>query len=67
MNAVLGYAIGAGVTIGTRGLYDRIGAHVLLPTKMLLGMFIVTLLMCLLAAFLSVRKAMTVEPAEVFR
>jgi putative ABC transport system permease protein len=67
VNAFLGFLVGMTFTYFTKDLYDKIGAALLLPTWALVTLLLVTLMMCFVAAFVSVWKAMRVEPAEVFR
>jgi putative ABC transport system permease protein len=67
INAVLGYAVGMIFTLLTQGLYMRIGTPLLLPVGPVLAILGVTLMMCFIAGFVSVWKAMQVPPAEVFR
>jgi putative ABC transport system permease protein len=67
VNAVCGYAIGAGVTLLTKDLYEKIGAPVLLNEMTMVAILFATFAMCLTAAFISVWKAMRLEPAQVFR
>ena len=65
--AFLGFLAGMAVTFLTQDLYDKIGAALVLPTGALVGLLIATFMMCFFAAFVSVWKAMQVEPAAVFR
>ena len=65
--AFLGFLAGMAVTFLTQDLYDKIGAALVLPTGALIGLLISTFMMCFFAAFVSVWKAMQVEPAAVFR
>jgi putative ABC transport system permease protein len=67
VNAFLGFLVGMAVTYFTKDLYVRIGAALVLPPWALASLLMATFLMCFFAAFVSVWKAMRVEPAEVFR
>lgn len=65
--AVIGYAIGMIVSVfvvrgGVMG-----GAAILLNWQTVVGMFFLTLAMCMCAAFVSVNKIMTLDPAMVFK
>lgn len=67
VNAFLGFLVGMAITYFTKDLYEKIGAVLVLPTWALVSLLVATLMMCFLAAFVSVWKAMRVEPAAVFR
>jgi len=67
VSAVIGFAVGIGFTSLTSGVYTRIGLVLLLPPMIIVGVLGATLLMCFLAGFISVWKAMQAPPAEVFR
>lgn len=67
VSAVLGFAVGMGFTFLTRGVYTRTGLVLLLPPMIIVGVLGATLLMCFLAGFISVWKAMQAPPAEVFQ
>src|SRR5207249_5426543 len=67
VSAMIGFAVGMGFTSLTRGMYTQIGLALLLPPPIIAGVLGATLLMCFLAGFISVWKAMQAPPAEVFR
>jgi putative ABC transport system permease protein len=67
ISAVIGFAVGIGFTFLTQGLYTKIGMALLLPPVMIVSVLGATLLMCFMAGFVSVWKAMHTAPAEVFR
>ncbi len=67
INALLGYLVGAILTFLTRGLYEEFGMTLTLTPQTMVGILVATVLMCLLAGFVSVWKAMRVEPAAAFR
>ena len=67
VSAVLGFAVGMGFTSLTSGVYTKIGLVLLLPPMIIVGVLGATVLMCFLAGFISVWKAMQAPPAEVFR
>ncbi len=66
-NAVIGFLLGTLLTLLAKGLIERMGMAMLLPPRILAAIFGVTLVMCLLAAFISIWRTMQLEPAEVFR
>jgi putative ABC transport system permease protein len=67
ISAVIGFAVGMGFTSLTSGVYTRIGLELVLPPMIIVGVLGATVLMCFLAGFISVWKAMHAPPAEVFR
>ena len=67
VNAVLGYAVALVTWAIALRLMSAAGLAVVLPTSLMGIVFIVTLLMCLSSSYLSVRKALHVDPVMVFR
>jgi putative ABC transport system permease protein len=67
VNAFLGFLVGMAVTYFTKDFYEKIGAVLVLPKWAIGGLLAATFTMCFFAAFVSVWKAMRVEPAAVFR
>lgn len=67
INAVLGYIAGLGITLLTVRLIESTGLAVVIPLELMVAIFFLTLLMCLAAAVISVRKALNVDPLVVFR
>jgi putative ABC transport system permease protein len=59
----LGMAIGALLVRGSRGG----GAAILLPPAMVAGMLVLTVVMCVSAAIVSIRKVTRLDPALVFK
>jgi putative ABC transport system permease protein len=64
--AVMGYAIAAVVSLVV-GHGAQSGAPIQIGWELMVGMFFVTVLMCVLAAVVSIRKVMTLDPAMVFK
>lgn len=67
LSAVMGYAIA--ITVGyfiVQGSRDG-DALILMPPEMAAGIFFLSLLMCVSASILSIRKATSIDPAMVFR
>jgi len=65
--AVMGYVLGismAWLVVQSTGDTDLL---IKLPPEVMAGVFGVTLLMCISASLLSIRKATTIDPAMVFR
>ena len=48
-------------------LSRRAGATILVPWQLSAGMFVLTLMMCVGGALVSVHKVTSLDPAEVFR
>lgn len=67
ISACIGYAFGFLLTILTRNLYDRLKVNLYLPNELIIVMFFITLFMCLLSSFISIRKASKVDPVIVFK
>ena len=65
--AVLGYLIGTAIAAATRPGYEALGLKLVTTTEMRVVMLLVTIAMCLGASVASVRKALRVDPALVFR
>ena len=67
ISAVIGYGLGMIVsTFVVRGSQAG-GAAILMPPSMAVGMFFVTLLMCVGAALVSINKVTRIDPAMVFK
>ncbi len=67
LSAVFGYAFGISaaklVSLATEGS----NVPILLPLETAIGIFAMTILMCLTASAISIRKATSIDPAMVFR
>jgi putative ABC transport system permease protein len=67
MSAVLGYAMGITVSLFVVHAAQQGGAAILLPWPMALLIFGLTLLMCAIAAAVSINKVTHLDPAMVFK
>ncbi len=67
INACVGYTLGFIVTLATKNLYDRFRVNMILTPNLIIGMFFVTVFMCLISSFISIRKAAKVDPVIVFK
>jgi putative ABC transport system permease protein len=67
INAVAGYAIGIAIAALVCRLADDTHIAILMPGPVALGIFALAVVMCVSAAMLSIRKAVTIDPAMVFR
>jgi putative ABC transport system permease protein len=67
MSAVMGYVLGMIVSAFVVHASQEGGAAILLPWPMAIGMFFLTLVMCVGAALVSISKITNLDPAMVFR
>jgi len=67
MSAVIGYVLGMMVSAFVVHASQSGGAAILLPLPLALGMFFLTLIMCIGAAMVSINKVMRLDPAMVFK
>ena len=67
ISAVIGYALGMTVSMFVVHASQHGGAAILLPWQMGLGIFFLTLAMCIGAALVSISKVTRLDPAMVFR
>lgn len=67
ISAVIGYALGMVVSVFVVHGSAKGGAAILMPTPMAVGMFFLTLTMCIGAALVSINKVTNIDPAMVFK
>jgi putative ABC transport system permease protein len=67
ISAVIGYALGMIVSVFVVHGSEKGGAAILMPMPMAVGMFFVTLTMCVGAALVSINKVTHIDPAMVFK
>jgi putative ABC transport system permease protein len=67
MSAVMGYALGMIVSVFVVRASQEGGAAIMLPWQMGVGMFFLTLSMCIGAALVSINKITRLDPALVFK
>ena len=67
ISAVIGYVLGMIVSVFVVHASQKGGAAILMPLPMAVGMFFVTLVMCIGAALVSINKVTRIDPAMVFR
>lgn len=67
VSAVMGYAIGVAITFASSHGIEGAGVEMQLPLSLLASVFVIVLLTCLAAAWISVRKVKRVDPVMVFR
>jgi putative ABC transport system permease protein len=66
-SAVIGYAMGVIITLVMRGAITGAGVPMQTPLSLFVILFVVIVLTCLAAAYVSVRKVKTLDPVMVFR
>jgi len=67
INAVVGYVIGLiAIWFLIKG-YEKMGVDLVVPGYLMVSVFFITILMCISASFISIRKAMRIDPVMVFR
>lgn len=67
ISAVIGYTLGMLVSFFVVRASQHGGAAILLPWPMAVGIFFLTVLMCIGAALVSINKVMRLDPAMVFK
>ena len=67
ISAVIGYVLGMIVSIFVVHGSQKGGAAILMPAPMAVGMFFLTLTMCVGAALVSINKVTRIDPAMVFK
>ncbi len=67
INACIGFAVGFIMTLLTKNIYNRFGLNMVLTPNLIIAMFFITLFMCILSSFISIRKAAKVDPVIVFK
>jgi putative ABC transport system permease protein len=67
ISAVIGYALGMIVSLFVVRASQEGGAAILMPPSMAVGMFFLTLLMCVGAGLVSINKVTRIDPAMVFK
>ena len=67
LSALLGYALGISAAKLIVNASEGSNAPILLPPESAAGILLLTILMCIAASVISIRKATTIDPAMVFR
>ena len=67
ISAVIGYVLGMIVSVFVVQGSQKGGAAILMPAPMAVGMFFLTLAMCVGAALVSINKVTRIDPAMVFK
>jgi len=67
ISAVVGYVLAMAVSLFIVRASASGGAAILMPWQMAVGIFFLTVLMCVIAAMVSINKVTTIDPAMVFK
>jgi putative ABC transport system permease protein len=67
ISAVIGYALGMFVSVFVVRASQHGGAAIVLPWPMAIGIFFLTVTMCIGAALVSINKVTRLDPAMVFK
>jgi putative ABC transport system permease protein len=67
ISAVIGYGLAMMVSVFIVHASESGGAAILLPWQMAIGIFFLTVLMCVGAAMVSINKVTSLDPAMVFK
>jgi putative ABC transport system permease protein len=67
ISALIGYVVGMLVSVFVVQGSQKGGAAILMPPPMAVGMFFLTLFMCIGAALVSINKVTRIDPAMVFK
>ena len=66
-SAVVGYVLAMGVSYFVVKGSQSGGAAIMVPPQMVVGMFVLTVVMCVGAALVSINKVTRLDPAMVFK
>ena len=66
-SAAIGHLIGIAIALGMARASESGGLLIKVTPELASGLFLVTLAMCMGASIISIRKAMTIDPAMVFQ
>jgi putative ABC transport system permease protein len=67
INSVIGFAVGMAVSFVVTEAMKKGHLPIFLPTSVLAGIFILTVMMCLWSSLLSISKVTRIDPAMVFK
>jgi putative ABC transport system permease protein len=67
INSIIGFAVGMAVSYVVIQIMKRGHLPILLPPPVLVGIFILTVMMCLWSSVLSISKVTRIDPAMVFK
>jgi len=67
ISACIGYSFGIVISLTAAHLSQQGTTAIIVPWQLLVGMFGVTLVMCLAASVVSINKVTRIDPAMVFK
>lgn len=67
LSAAVGYVLGMSISYAITYAARNGEAAILVPWQMAVSMFVLTLVMCIFASLVSIRKVTTIDPAIVFK
>jgi putative ABC transport system permease protein len=67
INSVIGFSTGMIIALGVIQLMRKGGLDVLMPWPLMVGIFFVTVAMCICSSFISIFKITRIDPALVFK
>ena len=67
LSSLCGYTVGLLITVSIVRFLKDFGPVILLPTWMMAGMLVLTILMCIGAALISIKKVTRLDPSTVFK
>ncbi|MBK9035023.1 MAG: ABC transporter permease [Myxococcales bacterium] len=67
ISALVGFVLGGAMTLGARVLLAKANLTVLITRELVIGTAVLTIVMCCVAALLSVVKVLRLDPASVFK
>ena len=67
INSVIGFIVGMAVSFVVTEMMKRGHLPILLPVPVLMGIFVLTVMMCLWSSLLSISKVTRIDPAMVFK
>lgn len=67
MSGIWGYVVGLAISLGAVDMVRDGGPAIILPFWVIISMFIVTMLMCVGAAIISINRVTRIDPSVVFK
>jgi putative ABC transport system permease protein len=67
LSAILGYGFGIAISYLAASISQFAAMAIIIPFEVAVGMFFLTLVMCVSSSLISIRKVMTLDPALVFK
>lgn len=67
VNALIGFTVGLVLALFIQKGYEALGTTMVIPPLLIPALFSITLIMCLSASILSIRKVRTLDPVMVFK